>query len=328
MWTRRLAGPTPQLAETPLERAFADAAAAHEQAIARCGEVRRDLVVSDRRFSLRFAGAPLAEALLAPLAPRIEEPTSTEATIGLWAGSLPSSWLPGDLGPQARLRWASPNGINAIYEAASGALTIVDRGRAQVLYRVPDVDGIPWWERAAPLRPALSLALAGPGRHLVHGAVVGHPGRGGVLLAGPGGAGKTTLALAAVDHGLRYVGDDYVLLADGVAWNLYATAKVDNGAGEEKSVVTVADSSLIEALPVRAVVVPAIGARRTRLQEISAVEALLALGPSTALQMPFDRPAVLATLADLVRRVQCYRLELGSSNRSSVRAIETVLERA
>jgi hypothetical protein len=116
-----------------------------------------------------------------------------------------------------------------------------------------------------------------------------------------------------------------VLLEDGVAWNLFATAKIDAGPGREKTVVEVDPGSLVESLPVRAVVVPAIGAGRARAQAISASQALLALAPSTAFQMPFDRGAVLATLGELVRRVPCHRLDLGRSAEAAASVLMEVL---
>jgi hypothetical protein len=314
-----------RLAEASLQGLFAEASAAYEQAIARSGEVRRVLRFAGRQLELRFAGATLAEALLGAMAPRITAGDSAELSIGLWAGDSPLPWRLPEVGPRGFVRGSSPDGVSAVYEPGSGAITLFDNDSAQILYRVPGIDEIPWWERAAPLRPALHFALAGPASHLVHAGAVGDPDRGGLLLAGPGGSGKTSLALAAVEHRMHYVGDDYVLLVGGVAWNLYRTAKVDAGPGREKAVVEIDSSALVEALPVRAVVVPAICDGDARLERISAGGALLALAPSTAFQMPFDRGAVIGTLAELVRRVPCYRLELGSSPAAAAAALVEVL---
>ena len=120
----------------------------------------------------------------------------------------------------------------AVHEAYSGAVTLVDCGEGALLHRVPDCRAVPWWERAAPLRAeALFWALAGQGRHLVHAGAVGDE-RGGVLVAGASGSGKTTVTLAALLHGLSYVADDYVLLHDRgelTACSIYGTAKLDGG---------------------------------------------------------------------------------------------------
>ena len=240
----------------------------------------------------------------------------------------------------------------AVYAAGPGAVTLVDRRSRVLLHRVPDARALPWWERAAPLRAALFWSLTGPGRHLVHAGAVGDEARGGALLAGAGGSGKTTVALAALAAGLRYVADDYLVLQDGpdpVAWNLYATAKLDAGhrarlpepAGlatrspgpepGEKWVLDVAErvpGAIAESLPVRAVIVPRIRGGPTVVREISAGEALLALAPSTAFQMPFDGGAVLASLAALVRGVPCFGLDVGERPSELAGAVERVLEEA
>jgi hypothetical protein len=317
----------PQLTEVSLRELFAEAAVALERELGLSGEVERQLRVADQLIALRFAGRSLADALLPAVSSRLVSQTGARVTVGLWAQSEQPRWGTFDVGPRGLVRGSSPHGVSVVHEAGSGAVTLFDAPRSQILYCVPDIEHIPWWERAAPLRPALFFALAGTSRHLVHAAVVGDAERGGVLLAGPGGSGKTTLALAAVEHGLGYVGDDYVLFENGVAWNLYCTAKVDAGPGVEKLVVQIPSASLLESLPVRAVVVPKIGGGRARLEQITGAEALLALAPSTTFQIPFDRGAVVGTLANLVRRVPCYRLELGERTGAGVGSLEEALER-
>jgi hypothetical protein len=230
-------------------------------------------------------------------------------------------------------------------------VTLVDCGRRVLLHRVRAVAAVPWWERAAPLRVALFWALRGEGRHLVHAGAVGDD-RGGVLLAGASGSGKTTVALAALVHGLGYVADDYILLdAAGAptAISIYNTAKLDDGhvgrfgalapgirfpppsdAGE-KAVLDIArlmPGSLRESLPVRAVLVPRICGGRSRLRRASAAEALLALAPSTALQMPFGDRAVVSSLAALVRRVPCFGLDVGDDVAEVAGGVERALELA
>jgi hypothetical protein len=216
---------------------------------------------------------------------------------------------------------------------------------------VRDLGTVPWWERAAPLRAALFWALGGEGRYLVHAGAVGDE-RGGVLLAGAIGSGKTTVALAALTGGLGYVADDYVLLDvadEPTAVSIYANAKLDDGHLErfpalasrvchppaseagEKAVLDVAGllpGALRESLPVRAVLVPRVRGGRARLSRVSAAEALLALAPSTVLQMPFDDGAVVASLAALVRRVPCFGLDVGDDPGELAGALERALEEA
>jgi hypothetical protein len=171
-----------------------------------------------------------------------------------------------------------------------------------------------------------------------------------VLLAGAGGSGKTTVALAALAAGMSYVADDYLLLRnDGepVAWNLFATAKLDAGhlgrfpqlaadvtvsaepVAGEKAVLDVhrlLPHALVRSLPIRAVLVPRIRGGKARLRSTSAAAALLALAPSTAFQMPYDDGRVLGSLADVVRGVPAFSLDVGDDPGELADAVDRVLD--
>jgi len=67
------------------------------------------------------------------------------------------------------------------------------------------------WDSGSPVRVPLQWALMKPQRRLVHAGSLGVDGH-GVLVAGPGGAGKSGTTLAGLAGGLRTVGDDYLLL--------------------------------------------------------------------------------------------------------------------
>jgi hypothetical protein len=316
------------------------------------------LCFGDRRVRLRFAGAALQEALTAALRPRLSsvEGTPAHTTIRLWeesavpGGAAQVPWGREEVGPRGLVRGSEGSPVLAIHEAGSLAVTIFDRRSRSLLHRVPAASMLPWWERAAPLRPALFWALSGPGRHLVHAGVVGDEQRGGVLLAGAGGSGKTTVALAALASGMAYVGDDYILLhteGEPVAWNLFGTAKLDRGhvgrfpqlsgelsispqpVAEEKYVLDVdrlMGESLVASLPIRAVLLPRIRGGRTRLRPATPGEALLALAPSTAFQMPFDGGEVMGALAAVARGVPAFALEVGDQPAELGEALERVLD--
>lgn len=340
---------------------FAEATREHAAAVADVGEVGRELRFTNQRLCMRFAGSGLADGLLAALAPRLTltdaEPIDAapaRTTIALWeerqvaGGATPVPWGDEHLGARGLVRGS--DGVIAIHEAGSRAVTLVDPDSHTILYRVPSAAELPWWERAAPLRPALFWALSGPGSHLVHAGVVGDEQRGGVLLAGAGGSGKTTVALAALAAGMRYVSDDYILLHTDpapVAWNLFATAKLDRGhlarfptlapaarfsadpVEDEKAVLDVATlmpDALIDSLPVKAIVVPRIRGGQAALHTASAGEALLALAPSTTLQMPYDNGAVVRSLAVLTRSVPAFALDVGDRVEELAEAIDRVLD--
>jgi hypothetical protein len=326
----------------------------------RDGTIEQDLAFPHRRVRLRFAGEQLADALLPALARRRQPPTGhPDITINLWEATatphapIPYPWTPAQIGPGGLINGSATTPILAIHDTASGAITLHHRPQHTILHRVPNHHTIPWWERAAPLRPALHLALTQPGHHLVHAGAVGRD-HGAILLAGAAGAGKTTTALAALTHGLHYLADDYILLhthPDPTAHSIYNTAKLDGGhlrrfpalaslvrfpppeAADEKAVLDVASvraGAPRQSLPVRAVVVPRISGvtKRARLRPTRSSDALLALAPSTVFQMPFDDRAVLGSLARLVREVPSYTLELGEDPAQLAEMLEQTLEQA
>ena len=86
--------------------------------------------------------------------------------------------------------------------------------------------------------------------------------------------------------------------------------------------------ALAESLPIRAVIMPRIQGGRARLRQVRGAEALLALAPSTAFQMPFDDGAVVRSLASVVRRVPCFGLLVGDHPAELADAVDRVLEMA
>ena len=160
------------------------------------------------------------------------------------------------------------------------------------------------------------------------------------------------MALAALEGGLRYVADDYLLLhtePEPTAWNLYGIAKLDQSQRsrlpdlgrhahyftprdpDQKLVLEISKvrpGALIESLPVRAVIVPRIRGGKTSLRRIGGAEALLALAPSSVFQMPFDLGSVVASLAALARSVPCYALEVGDRSADLAAAVDRALDEA
>ncbi|MGH9172561.1 MAG: hypothetical protein ACRD0Z_17125 [Acidimicrobiales bacterium] len=339
---------TQLLPESTLASFHAVASREFERAAEHHGRVDRRLRFVDRTVLLRFAGARLAGVLLGALAAREDnsdgapDDRTPDAVVSLWeaddcpGGSVPFPWRWSNVGTGGLIRETGDGRLVAVHETCSGTLTLIDRTASAMLYRVPHTRAVPWWERAAPLRPCLFWALAGDGGHLVHAAAVGDD-RGAVLLVGARGSGKTTVAMAAVNHGLRFVADDYLLLRSGhtpEAVALYNTVSVaassrTASAGDTKAVLDLRKlmpDALCESLTVRAVVVPCVSEGRTQLRRVTPVAALRAWAPTTVFQMPFDDGAVVATLAGVVSSCPCYSLDVGSDEADLADAVLQVLE--
>lgn len=314
------------------------------------GFVDRHLSIGRVDIRLRFAGVALAEALWPAFAHlRLRRTGAVSLTVGLWDGA--STGIPA---PALRLPAAADGAIVRYSDGRVrlrrelwGALSVVDAAARTAFYWVPSPE-LPAWELAAPMRSALHLALSRRGSHLVHAAAVGLDGI-GVLLAGPGGAGKSTVALACVEAGFEFLGDDFVLLETSggrpTAYSVYGTAKVDRDelaaipglaldvapspiAQGDKVVVFVNErrpAQLRAALAIDHVVLPRITGGPAAIRTISAGEALRVLAPSTIFALSDGRQGILATAADLVSRVPCHVLELGPDRGDGPRLLADLL---
>jgi hypothetical protein len=111
----------------------------------------------------------------------------------------------------------------------SPSLYVADRPSRRAVCWVAGTGAIKAWERSRPFLPALQAMLDDSPWLAVHAAALALEDR-AILFAGLGRAGKTTLSLAGLSAGWRFLGDDYVLVdtreqAPAVA-PLFATARL------------------------------------------------------------------------------------------------------
>jgi len=263
--------------------------------------------------------------------------------------------------PVARLRSERACVLAA---AGSRALTAAVPEEGVAVFHLPDATVVPANERPAPIREALQLLMAPQGRLMTHAGAVGREG-GGVLLVGPSGSGKSTLALSCALAGLAIVADDYVLLEPDFlsAYAMQSTAKLTEESAERlavpaaaidpagfeptlegpaKALVRIPDLApgrLTRQLKIAALVAPTLqpsqpayiaggdgfGETEPVLRRISAAAGLRAVAPSTIVQSGFGDAASLATLADLVRRVPSYALELSPDPAANAAAVDRLV---
>jgi hypothetical protein len=191
------------------------------------------------------------------------------------------------------------------------------------------------------------------GISVVHAGLVGREAR-GILVGGPGDAGKSTTALACVCAGFAFLSDDHIglqQLEDGsfLGHSLFSSTRLASAqlerfpllrphampsdlSAEPKSLVflsQVLPERLARSMPVCAIALPKIvDAPYCRLTPASRGEALRALAPSTLLQMaPRPGPEGLQLLARLVKCVPGYWLELGRDMAGIPQLLDEVLSR-
>jgi len=259
----------------------------------------------------------------------------------------PAVWDHDAAAPLGALRGYNDGPSRIVVDPVSRTITVADLARRRAVVYSPAADMIPSWWRAMPMRLLLGWAVARPGRHMVHAGAVGI-GDDGVLIGGPGGAGKSTTAVACVESGMRFVSDDYSVLAVGDAPRahaVYGTAKLDRGAlaafpglasaGEpppegEKAVVdlyALRPDRLASSLAIRAIVIPHVSTGETTLTRLRAPHALRELAPSSIFQAPDGGADALRLLTAVVRQVPAYELSIGGDRPDVAAMIRSVVER-
>jgi hypothetical protein len=225
----------------------------------------------------------------------------------------------------------------------------LDRTNKRIFCSITWHDNIFIYERGKPLSRLLLDWYNNEGVQLIHTGLIALDNN-GILFVGKSGAGKSTSSLACIIAGLGYLSEDYVGLEccnDGsfIGHSLYnsvflRTDQLERFPSlaphavrgrlphEEKSVIILSQifpERLKRSVPIRAVVLPRVtNIPESKLQAVSKGEALLAVGPTSLLQIPNRGLGVrgFKMLAQLVERVPCFRLELGADLTAIARRLE------
>ena len=325
-----------------------------------CEVNERSLVIAGHAIRLRFAGAALVEALTKAFA-HVASSILPDADLDIFVSDCETTGVPFPAPPweaewrvrrtekqQRPMLHFEDGRFVGVYEPRSCLLSLLDTEKSRAVWWVPKRDQIPPYEHSAPFRSILHWWMREQGLQTVHAGAVGNHTV-GVLLVGRAGSGKSTTALAAVESGLRYLGDDYVLVQDQPvpkAWGLYRTGKLTRAdvrafphlaesvselmAADGEKTILFLNRDLLprpgDELVIGAILVPTqTKGSRTRLAAISASRCLSAMAPSTMLQLRGAGRRDFENLARLVRQVPCFRLELGSDKREVQKAVLDLL---
>jgi len=323
--------------------------------------------VAGHRIAVTAPAGTDAAALVAALPPAAADASGKPALhVKLWRGesaaaapfvanlveSLNSSWST-LCGPRGEVVDLHTETTTAIFDPGGHVLSVIDRPRGRAWAVKIDDHPYPFWEVGAPLRFILHDHFSRHGLQVVHGAAVGDDG-GALLVVGKGGSGKSSTALAAAAHGLRYLGDDYCLVdpADPTVHALYRTGKlvgsedVDRlpayrgrsinadsfergGSGKGVFLVdAVYAGSFSASRPLRAIVLPRIDSGcATHARPGLRGDALAALFPSTVGQLPGAGQEDARNVERLVASLPAYDLHVGGDPRGAAEAIREILQR-
>lgn len=239
-----------------------------------------------------------------------------------------------DLHPNLR---RSAGGRYASYQLQHSLVCLDLVSRSMVGY-ASKAEELSLYERGRPLHVPLSVWHKHQGMPLVHAGLVSNKGK-GVLLAGPGGSGKSTSAVMCAYAGFDYLSDDLIgleLTSDGgfVGHSLYNSTFMSpdhlksfswleqqairgNYSFEKKHLVLlsqIASMRFARSCRIRSIVLPRVLHRPTSvLRRASKGETLMALAPSSLLVGERSQGMDgFNKLARLVEQVPCYSLELSN----------------
>lgn len=342
----------------PLRSYLAECEGAFARAADRQPVCEYGIQLAEVGVRLRFAGPALVPATLPALAHLATlELSGPTVTVDLWDTSStgvhppPPPFAADDYRRYGRRAVAHADPVAVMHAPAAGLLCGYDRATRHGLCWAARADALSIYERAAPLQTLLHWALRELGWRIVHAAAVGTD-RGGVLLIGNAGAGKSTTALSCLtQEGLRLLSDDKCLARlDPVpsAYAAFSSGKVkadmlerlphlqgrvegwDDSSGAGKGLVYLHPScagQLIRTFAIRALVMPHVAHQpRPALRPVAPAEAFRVFGPSTAIWLPGAEADSVAFTAQLVRRLPCYQLDLALDLPRNTDAILSLLE--
>lgn len=307
---------------------------------------------------IRIVGRALAKNILLAFSHlQINEPVllTPQLTIDLWdereTGIYCRVSFTNDDSSWIEITATSPDN-RFVGQRLPNTLTCLDRIANRIIGSITWSEQIFIYERAKPLARLLVEWHNDQQVQVIHAGLVARDDL-GILFAGKSGSGKSTSSLACVCAGFSYLSEDFIglqRLADGpfLGHSLYnsvflearhlaqfsmLTPYVTRGRPiEEKSAVILSQvfpQRLKRVVPIRVLLIPrVIGARAAKIHPASKGQALLALGPSSLLQIPSRRIRGFSKLAQLVEQVPCYWLELGSDLGSIPRCVEEFLAEA
>jgi hypothetical protein len=341
------------------QRAFFDDVMARTcQAFAAREPIEHVLDVAGVVVQLLFAGPRLEREFMGALAHLTCEATrQPSATFYVWDSDSTGVDMVPPPCPRSAFTdrgdiWGfSSTAVRSAFHWSEFSVNLLDVAGGVGVYWIDTADNLPYWTKSAPLRSLFHWLMEEHGRQLVHAAAFGDA-NGGVLVTGKGGVGKSTTALAALDAGMDYIGDDYLIVGlepVPTAYALYATAKIEPHQAErfpqiaalaqgpapaegEKVVLYLHParrSQVVRSLPLKWVLTPKFNdGEETRFDAVSPVELHRASAFTSMSQLPHAGIRTHDFIGRLIERVPSRRILLGRDIPGVPRAIKALLSGA
>ncbi len=220
------------------------------------------------------------------------------------------------------------------FDYTTGLLYLFNRETRQGIFWVRDYREVPYFETSSPLRALLDWWLRDTSFQLMHGGAIASE-HAGILIMGPGGAGKSTTCSLTFRSSLFFLADDFCLVDTknpSQVYCLYSSTKLNPDVfsqfpelrpathhlpqGPEEKATFLLHPHFKEKIqrqaPLRALLIPKIsGKKETRIFSTSPFKALAALAPSTLFILSGYGDHSFKKASQLVKNLPCFELELG-----------------
>jgi hypothetical protein len=321
----------------------------------RLRSLRTRLDVAGIQIELAFAGENLCPYILPALAHlEVQSPDEPDLRIHVWDSD--STGIEFVLPPVSRdcfttrgdIWGMSSARIRSAFHWIEFSVNVFDVKRREGVFWVRSDACVSNWTRGSPLRTLLHWSMEANGRQLVHAAAVGTD-EGALLITGRGGVGKSTTALACLEAGMQFLGDDYVVVGldpQPRVYRLYGSAKLTAaqlgrfpdlarlvGPGDfledGKALIVLPPSmnrQIPHSLPLRALVTPSFAdSRESFIGTADPLDLQQAAAITTMSQLPHAGPRTHAFFEHMARTLPVGRLHLGTEIDRIPMAVESFL---
>ena len=314
--------------------------AAAKEAFARSGLVERTFRLDGRFFVMRFAGEHLANTMTRALQHlATEERGDVSLTINLWdvastgvAHPMPN-WPQEHFLGRGELRGLDCAEMRVAWWDWLKLLNVYIPAERQAYYCLGTASPFPHQQFGSPALTIFNWWLGTHGLQFAHSAAVATE-KGGILIIGHGGAGKSTLTFSTLDSPMKYISDDYCVLGPGNptrAISLYSSGKLTEASlcvhqnlrkhavnahdrKREKAIFFLKEQfpeKLMAEAPLRAIVLSKLCSFETALTPIDWRSVAGVLNDSTMKQLAGSGAADFLRLTKFTRGLPVYRLDHG-----------------
>ncbi|MDC1162016.1 hypothetical protein OAT18_01100 [Tenacibaculum sp.] len=327
--------------------------------------VQHSFSIANKHVNIIFSNTLLASKLL-PAFAHLENSTLAckDLTIHVWDSKTSGVITPKPSFTKKESNFALNNGYgyNVRYgdiskprfiyvDNSNPFMCFFDPIKKQAFYWYEDASKIPYYEKGAPMHTLFDWWLETQNLLLTHAGAIGNE-KGGVLIVGKGGQGKSTTAISSLwDDDLYYIADDYLILQNSPnpkAYSLYNTGKLnydhlttnlphllpllDNPktAHKEKALFFFNQShekKMIQSLSLSSAILPLVSNEElTTYFPVKPMKLLIGLASSTIYQSSIGSKEKLNILTSTLANLPCYALNTGKNLSDIPKKVKKLIE--